>query len=38
MNSGVGIEAKHLGPIFKDFEQLDAGTSRHYEGTGLDLA
>jgi hypothetical protein len=38
MNNGVGTAAKHLGQTLKDFEQLDAGTSRRYEGTSLDMA
>jgi PAS domain S-box-containing protein len=36
-DSGIGIPAKDLARIFREFEQLDAGTTRKYSGTGLGL-
>ena len=37
-DTGIGIEPQNLQRLFKEFEQLDAGTTRKYEGTGLGLA
>ncbi|HEY0793026.1 MAG TPA: CHASE3 domain-containing protein [Chthoniobacterales bacterium] len=37
-DSGIGIKPEDLGRLFKEFEQLDTGTARRYEGTGLGLA
>lgn len=37
-DSGIGIEAADLRRLFVEFEQLEAGASRRYEGTGLGLA
>lgn len=37
-DSGIGIRTEDLCRLFKEFEQLESGTSRHYEGTGLGLA
>ncbi len=37
-DTGIGIRPEDMQRLFKEFEQLDAGTTRHYEGTGLGLA
>lgn len=37
-DNGIGIKPENIKRLFKEFEQLDEGTTRHYEGTGLGLA
>jgi diguanylate cyclase (GGDEF)-like protein/PAS domain S-box-containing protein len=37
-DSGIGIKSEDLDRIFFEFEQVDNGLSRKYEGTGLGLA
>ena len=37
-DSGIGIRDEDLDKLFKPFQQLDTGTSRRYEGTGLGLS
>jgi PAS domain S-box-containing protein len=37
-DSGIGIAPEDLDRIFHEFTQLDSGSSRRYEGTGLGLA
>ncbi|MBN2538489.1 MAG: transporter substrate-binding domain-containing protein [Deltaproteobacteria bacterium] len=37
-DSGIGIKDRDIGKLFKPFQQLDTGTSRRYEGTGLGLS
>jgi PAS domain S-box-containing protein len=37
-DSGIGIRPENLKRLFKEFEQLDEGTTRRYQGTGLGLA
>ncbi len=36
-DTGVGIAAEHRDKLFQAFTQLDAGSTRQYEGTGLGL-
>jgi signal transduction histidine kinase len=35
---GIGIEPRDVARLFQQFEQLDGGTARRHEGTGLGLA
>ncbi len=37
-DSGIGIAADQLPRLFQEFQQLDAGSARRHEGTGLGLA
>jgi signal transduction histidine kinase len=37
-DTGIGIKSEDLPRLFQDFEQLDSGSSRRYEGSGLGLA
>ena len=37
-DDGVGIAAPELGKLFVEFQQLDSGTGKKYQGTGLGLA
>jgi PAS domain S-box-containing protein len=37
-DTGIGIKPEDLQRLFREFEQLESGTSRRYEGTGLGLA
>ncbi len=36
-DSGIGIRREDLGKLFIEFQQLDAGPDRRYQGTGLGL-
>ncbi|WP_300675162.1 ATP-binding protein [Desulfoluna sp.] len=38
IDTGIGLESKHLESIFKPFDQVQNSMSREYEGTGLGLA
>ncbi|MFZ5876866.1 MAG: ATP-binding protein [Nitrospirota bacterium] len=38
MDTGIGISESDLPKLFKRFSQVDATTSRRYEGTGIGLA
>jgi PAS domain S-box-containing protein len=37
-DSGIGIASDDLEKLFTEFQQLDSGTSKKYQGTGLGLA
>lgn len=37
-DTGIGIDASDLDKVFQEFTQLDSGSARRYEGTGLGLA
>lgn len=37
-DSGIGIKDEDMDKLFQPFQQLDTGTSRRYEGTGLGLS
>jgi signal transduction histidine kinase len=37
-DTGIGIKPEDIPRLFREFEQLESGASRQYEGTGLGLA
>jgi protein-histidine pros-kinase len=37
-DTGIGIKREDLGKLFIEFQQLDQGADRQYQGTGLGLA
>ena len=37
-DDGIGIRAEDLARLFVEFQQLDAGAAKRYQGTGLGLA
>jgi PAS domain S-box-containing protein len=37
-DDGIGIKGEDLSRLFREFEQIDGGLGRRYEGTGLGLA
>jgi PAS domain S-box-containing protein len=37
IDKGIGIRKQDLGKLFRQFQQLDSGSARHYPGTGLGL-
>ena len=37
-DSGIGIKPEDIEKLFVEFQQLDAGSDRRYQGTGLGLA
>lgn len=36
-DTGIGIKEEDVGRLFKAFQQVDSGTTRRYDGTGLGL-
>ncbi|MFA6954793.1 MAG: response regulator [Thermoanaerobaculia bacterium] len=38
IDHGIGIDPANHGIVFREFQQVDAGASRQFEGTGLGLA
>ncbi|MBA3540773.1 MAG: response regulator [Deltaproteobacteria bacterium] len=38
IDPGIGIAAHDLGKLFVEFQQLEAGTAKRHQGTGLGLA
>jgi len=36
-DSGIGIKEEDMNKLFKAFQQIDSGTTRRYDGTGLGL-
>ena len=36
-DTGIGIRKDDIGKLFKEFQQLDSGSTRKYGGTGLGL-
>lgn len=37
-DTGIGIRKENIERLFREFEQLETGTTRRFEGTGLGLA
>ena len=37
-DTGIGIKEEDRGKLFKEFQQLDSGRDKRYQGTGLGLA
>jgi signal transduction histidine kinase len=37
-DNGIGIKPENIERLFREFEQLESGASRRFEGTGLGLA
>jgi signal transduction histidine kinase len=38
VDTGIGVKAEDIRRLFVEFQQLDSGLAKHYQGTGLGLA
>lgn len=38
VDSGIGIKPEDMGKLFKEFQQIEIGLTRRYEGSGLGLS
>lgn len=38
VDTGIGLKTEDIGKLFREFQQVDGGTTRRYDGTGLGLS